>query len=182
MKTLLLVLLALVLAAPAAAAPPDTYRLRAGDTVLVMVWREEALEKEVRVLPDGSITFPLAGRVGVAGLTVPEVERRIAEKLKEYIEDPVVTAVVTGIEGNRVYVIGKVLRPGAVILSEPMTVLQALSLAGGLDKFADGNSVRVLRAGADGERWLPVRYNDLLSGRNTDTNVQLRGGDTIVVP
>lgn len=159
------------------------YVLHHGDTLLVSVWREEALQKEVRVLPDGSITFPLAGRVEVAGLGSAEVEQRIADKLKAYIPDPVVSIVVTGIEGSRVYVIGKVQKPGPVVLNAPnTTVLQVISQAGGLDRFADGNAVQVLRATPQGPQLLSVRFNDLLKGAELSTNVSLQPGDTVLVP
>lgn len=159
------------------------YALRHGDALLVSVWREEALQKEVRVLPDGSITFPLAGRVEVAGLSSAEVEQRIAEKLKPYLPDPVVSIVITGIEGSRVYVIGKVQKPGPVVLNAPnTTVLQVLSQAGGLDRFADGNAVQVLRATPQGTKLMPVRFNDLLKGSELSSNVPLLPGDTILVP
>jgi len=178
----LMLLFGFVMSCVAHAESADAYRLRPGDTVLIQVWRESALEREVRVLPDGSITFPLAGRLRAAGLTAPEVERQVREKLKQFIADPEVTVVVTGIDGNRVYVLGKVVSPGPVVLTGPMTVLQALSIAGGLDKFADGNSIRILRPTGQGEELLPVRYDDLLNGRRVETNVQLKAGDTILVP
>lgn len=159
------------------------YALRHGDSLLVSVWREEALQKEVRVLPDGSITFPLAGRVEVVGLSTPEVEARVAAKLKKYLPDPVVTVAITAADGNQVYVLGKVIRPGAVTLVSPeTTVLQMLSQVGGLDRFADGNSIRVLRHSPQGNRILPVRYDDLVKGNQLDSNVVLMPGDTILVP
>lgn len=168
--------------APAAqgAAP---YTLRHGDTVMVSVWRDEALRMEVRVLPDGSITFPLAGRVEVAGLSTSQAESRIAERLKKFIPEAVVTVAITGIEGSQVYVLGKVANPGPVLLSSPnITVLQVLSQVGGLDRFADGNAIRVLRNSPAGNEVLAVRYNDLIKGSQLDTNVVLRPGDTILVP
>ena len=138
---------------------------------------------EVRVLPDGSITFPLAGRVEVAGLTTPQAEQRIASKIKEYIPEAVVTVTVAGIDGSRVYVLGKVARPGPVTLISPSTtVLQVLSQAGGLDRFADANAIRVLRQTGEASSVLPVRYNDLMRGSSLETNVVLLPGDTIMVP
>ncbi len=167
----------------ALAQPASTYKLRHGDALMVSVWRDEALRMEVRVLPDGSITFPLAGRVEVVGLSTPEVEARVAEKLKKYIPVPVVTVAITATDGNQVYVLGKVVRPGAVTLTSPeTTVLQMLSQVGGLDRFADGNSIRVLRNSPQGGRILPVRYDDLIKGAQLDTNVVLMPGDTILVP
>lgn len=161
----------------------SAYKLRHGDALMVSVWRDEALRMQVRVLPDGSITFPLAGRVEVVGLSTPEVEARVAEKLKKYIPVPVVTVAITATDGNQVYVLGKVVRPGAVILTSPeTTVLQMLSQVGGLDRFADGNSIRVLRNSPQGNRILPVRYDDLVKGNQLETNVVLMPGDTILVP
>lgn len=167
----------------AMAQSPAAYKLRHGDALMVSVWRDEALRMQVRVLPDGSITFPLAGRVEVVGLSTPEVEARVAEKLKKYIPVPVVTVAITATDGNQVYVLGKVVRPGAVTLNSPdTTVLQMLSQVGGLDRFADGNSIRVLRSLPEGNRVLSVRYDDLIKGNQLESNVILMPGDTILVP
>jgi polysaccharide biosynthesis/export protein len=158
------------------------YKLNQGDALHVSVWGEETLKKDVKVLPDGSISFPLAGRVEVANSTSTEVEKRITEKLKTYLPDPQVTVLVTGTEGNRAYIIGKVLRPGTVLLTGPMTVLQALSQAGGLDKFADLDAIKVLRIGNGGQSTISVNYNKLINGQSLDSNILLRTGDTILVP
>ncbi|MCB2017484.1 MAG: polysaccharide biosynthesis/export family protein [Hydrogenophaga sp.] len=180
---LLLMYLLLVICAGASAQTATAYKLRHGDALMVSVWRDEALRMEVRVLPDGSITFPLAGRVEVVGLSTPEVEARVAEKLKKYIPAPVVTVAITATQGNQVFVLGKVVHPGAVPLISPeTTVLQMLSQVGGLDRFADGNSIRVLRSAAQGGQVLPVRYDDLIKGNQLQTNVILYPGDTILVP
>lgn len=160
----------------------EAYKLNQGDVLQISVWGEESLQKEVRVLPDGSITFPLAGRVEVANATTPEIEKRITEKLKTYLPDPQVTVVISNIEGNRAYIIGKVLRPGAVLITGPMTVLQAISLAGGLDKFADSDSIKVLRGSAGAQTVLPVNYDKLIKGQDLSSNVLLNTGDTILVP
>jgi polysaccharide export outer membrane protein len=159
------------------------YKLRPADRLQVSVWREEALQREVRVLPDGSITFPLVGRLPVAGLDTEQVEKRIAERLKTFIPDPIVTVAISGTDGNIVYVLGKVAKPGVVPLTaDTTTVLQVLSQAGGLDRFADGNAVRVLREEGGQRNVLAVRYNDLIKGDSLQTNVPLRAGDTVLVP
>lgn len=172
----------LALFLPLSAMAGDVYRLHQGDTVQVSVWKEDALQLKVNVLPDGSITYPLVGRLDVAGLNTTEVEQKITQKLKAYLADPVVTVVVAGTEGNRVYVLGKVLKPGVVTLDGPMTVLQVLSIAGGLDKFADGDSIKVLRGNGNDQQVLSVHYNDLLKGRDLGSNLVLQAGDTILVP
>jgi polysaccharide export outer membrane protein len=161
---------------------PDIYRLRQGDKVLISVWREETLQREVVVLPDGSVTFPLIGRVEVAGLSTPEVEQSITAKLKKYFPEPIVTVVIVGIDGNRAYVTGKVMHPGSLIINGPITVLQAISIVGGFDKFADESSIKVIRARPDGQEILRVDYKDIISGKNVSTNIQLKAGDTLVVP
>lgn len=158
------------------------YKLHQGDSLQVSVWKEDGLQRDVHVLPDGSITIPLAGRIEVAGLNTPEVEKRIAEKLKAYIPDPTVTVIITGTDGNRIYVLGKVAKPGPLVMSGPMSALQALSMAGGLDKFADENSIRVIRSIANSVEILTVRYKSLITGMDMTSNIQLVSGDTILVP
>lgn len=158
------------------------YLLNPGDVILVSVWREDDLKLEVRVLPDGSITFPLAGRVEVAGLDSSAVAQKIASKLEEYLPDPSVSVVVTDIQGNVLYVLGKVNKPGPVVMTGPTSVLQALSLSGGLDKFADKGSIQVVRGNGEAQSILPIDYNDLISGQNMATNFVLLPGDTLVVP
>jgi polysaccharide biosynthesis/export protein len=156
----------------------DTYKIKEGDSLQISVWGEETLHKEVKVLPDGSISFPLAGRIDVVDATAAEVEKRVTEKLKTYLPDPQVTVAVSNIDGNRVFVLGKVLKPGPVLMTGPMTVMQALSLAGGLDKFAEQGSIKVLR----GQSLMMVDYNALMRGQNLTSNVMLKTGDTILVP
>jgi polysaccharide biosynthesis/export protein len=160
----------------------SVYKLNQGDSLLISVWGEDTLQKEVKVLPDGSISFPLVGRIEVANTSAPEVEKRITEKLKVYLSDPQVSVLITGIDGNRVYIIGKVLKPGPFSLAGPTTVLQALSFAGGLDKFADLDEIKVLRDGSKGQITIPINYSKLIKGQNLESNILLRTGDTILVP
>lgn len=181
-RSMMLAMLALI-SWSATAQAGAAYQLRHGDALMVSVWRDETLRMAVRVLPDGSITFPLAGRVEVVGLSTTQAEARVAEKLKKYIPEAVVTVAITGTDGNRVYVLGKVVNPGAVVLASPeTTVLQMLSQVGGLDRFADGNAIRVIRDTPQGPQILPVRYNDLVKGSQLESNVVLMPGDTILVP
>lgn len=176
-----------VLAACTALAQPAAggYALRPGDRLQVSVWKEDTLNREVRVLPDGSISFPLVGRIQVAGVSSVEVEKRIRDGLKTYIPEAVVSVVVTATDGNSVYVLGKVLKPGPISLtSTDTTVLQVLSQAGGLDRFADADSIVVLRKppGDTREQTLRVRYSELLKGQALESNVVMRAGDTVMVP
>lgn len=165
-----------------AAESSTVYKLNQGDSILISVWGEDTLQKEVKVLPDGSISFPLVGRIEVANTTSPEVEKQITEKLKTYLSDPLVTVIVSNIEGNKFYIIGKVLRPGPVLLTGHMTVMQALSYAGGLDKFADLSEIKVLRDSNKGQVAIPINYSKLIDGRSLESNILLHAGDTILVP
>lgn len=160
----------------------EAYLLSPGDSILISVWREENLQLEVRVLPDGSITFPLAGRVEVAGFDSTTAAQNIAARLEKYLPDPSVSVVITSTAGNLVYVLGKVAKPGPVAMAAPTSVLQALSMSGGLDKFADKDGLKVVRGKGQAQQILPVRYKDLISGRDMATNFQLQAGDTLVVP
>jgi polysaccharide export outer membrane protein len=162
----------------------DQYVLRSGDRLQVSVWKEEALNREVRVLPDGSISFPLVGRIVVAGDSTSQVEGKIRERLKTYIPEAVVSVVILATEGNTVYVLGKVLKPGPVPLtSADTTVLQVLSQVGGLDRFANPDAIVVLRKSSDAhQQTLRVRYSALLKGEALDSNVVMRPGDTVMVP
>lgn len=171
-----------VLPSVSSAAENNAYHLNQGDRIAISVWGEDKLKEEVTVLPDGSITFPLTGKVDVLGLDSTAVEERLAAKLEKFIPDPQVSVVVTGTAGNIVYVQGKVLKPGTVPMVGPTTVLQALSLTGGLDKFADKSEIKVVRNKGGAQQILPVNYSDLMSGRDMSTNIQLQAGDTLVVP
>lgn len=174
-------LITFLVATSSPVAAENAYLLNPGDALQISVWGEDSLQKEVKVLPDGSISFPLAGRVEVSNASTVEAEKRITEKLKNYLPDPQVTVIVASIEGNRAYVIGKVMKPGPILLTAPMTLMQALSLAGGLDRFADQADVKILRAG-DKPTTISVNYGKLLSGKQLESNVVLKTGDTILVP
>lgn len=183
MRLLTLILLSLLAGLSSwAQAEGEGYRLNPGDQLSVSVWREETLQQELRVLPDGSISFPLVGRVVVVGMSADEVSAEIARRLEQYIPEPSVSVVVGGIDGNVVYVLGKVLKPGPVVMTGPLSVLQVLSLAGGLDKFADDDAIKVIRNRDGKQETLPVAYADLIAARDMSTNIRLQAGDTLVIP
>ena len=162
----------------ASATDSNYYKIRQGDVLDVSVWGDETLAKVIRVLPDGSIGFPLAGHISVAGLSPAEIEASITEKLKKYLPDPEVTVIVQSTDGNKVYILGKVNKPGAIPLQGPLTILQALSISGGFNRFADTDEVKILR----GKTTWEVNYNDLIRGKNLKSNYTLQANDTILVP
>jgi|SRR5579859_264593 len=161
---------------------PDGYQLRPGDLLQVSVWKETDLQSEVLIRPDGGISFPLAGEMQAAGRTVADLTSTLQERIRKYIPDAVVTVSVKTIAGNRVYVIGKVNKPGDFPLTGPMDVMQALSLAGGATPYADMNGIRILRRDGDRQTSLKFRYRDIEHGRKLDQNILLKNGDTVVVP
>lgn len=162
--------------------PRPPYRLQPGDIVAVSVWKEQDLQREVLVRPDGALTFPLAGEVNVDGRTVEELRIALVERLKRYVPDPVVTVSVKEIGGNRVYVLGKVARPGEFPFSSPVDVMQALSLAGGATPFAQVNDIVILRRDNGVQQSLHFRYGEVERGKNLQQNFLLQSGDTVVVP
>jgi polysaccharide export outer membrane protein len=180
-----LLMLSLGLTAPASAqeAPNEPYFVQAGDTLEVSVWKEEDLQKQVLVRPDGRISFPLIGDINVAGRTINELRQEITDRLVKFIPDLTVTVTIQSINGNRIYVIGKVHSPGSFVVNPRVDVMQALSLAGGTTAFATLDDIIILRRESDGsQRAISFRYKDVARGRSLDQNVILHSGDIVVVP
>jgi polysaccharide export outer membrane protein len=161
---------------------PEGYLLRPGDVLQVSVWKETDLQSEVLVRPDGGLSFPLAGELQASGHTVAELTSTLETRIRKFIPDAVVTVAVKSAGGNRVYVIGKVNRPGDFPLTGPIDVMQALALAGGATPFADTNSIRILRRDGERQTSIKFRYGDIARGRRLEQNALLRNGDTVVVP
>lgn len=159
-----------------------SYRLNPGDTMRISVWREEELERQVLVQPDGSISFPLIGQVRAEGRTAGELEAEISQQLERFIPDAVATVELLTVQGNQIFVMGEVPRPGAYGMSGPLTLVQAISLAGGFSDFAAPDRIRILRERDDQEVAFTVDYDCVASGSNVEANVPLKAGDTIIVP
>ena len=170
-----------VVAQTAAAAEP--YKLNPGDILQISVWKEEGLQQQVLVLPDGDISFPLAGHIKAAGLSPEQLQKVLHTRLKNFFADPVITVTVVQVSGNKIYVIGQVRSPGEFPANRPIDVMQALSLAGGLTTFAADKDIKVLRRDENGrQRALAFNYSDVSKGQQLDTNVLLQPGDVVVVP
>jgi polysaccharide export outer membrane protein len=168
--------------APANVPVDPTYIIGPEDTLHIAVWKEADLTATLPVRPDGKISLPLLNDVQASGLTPQQLADSVTEKLKKYIADPRVTVVVTAINSKRIYMVGEVLRPGAMSMLPNMTVLQALSNAG-LNQFAKTKGIYVLRTDSGGKQQkLPVNYKKLVKGEQIEQNYALQPGDTIVVP
>src|SRR5476651_46569 len=141
------------------------YKLQPGDVLQVVVWKETDLQSDVLIRPDGGISFALAGDVQAAGRTTDELRAELELRVRKLVPDAVVTVQVKAASGNRIFVIGKVNRPGDFALIRPIDVMQALSLAGGATPFADTNAIRVLHREGLHETSVRFRYSDVTRGR-----------------
>ena len=187
MKYLFHMLGALALLAGSAVALAEnegSYLINPGDVLEVYVWNEETISRQVRVRPDGFITLPLAGEVRAGGVTPAMVTQALREKLGNFLnDDPVVTVSLVNMDGNIVYVLGKVNRPGAFPVLTTVDVTQALAWAGGLNSFADEDDIQVLRRNEDGSQSaIAFDYSDIKNGKKLKRNILLKSGDVVVVP
>lgn len=158
------------------------YVIGPGDLLRISVWKEEGMEQEVLVKPDGGITFPLAGDINASGMTTIELTQELIKKLKRYIPNPNVTVSVLQAVSNKVFVIGKVNRPGEFKATGYMDVLQALTMAGGLTPYADSDDIKIIRRTKKGNKVMEFDYDDVASGERLEMNIILQAGDTVVVP
>jgi polysaccharide export outer membrane protein len=158
------------------------YVIGAEDVLDINVWKEPEVSRAVPVRPDGKISLPLLNDVQAAGLTPMQLGSVITEQLKKFIAQPQVTVIVTTINSRRVYVLGEVNRGGAIPLMPDMTLLQALSSAGGFTQFANQKQIYVLR-NEDGKQFrFSYNYRQAVQGKDGPQNIILKPGDTIVVP
>lgn len=170
---------------PAQIKPETTnhYLLAPGDFIEISVWKEEGMQKDqILVAPDGTVSFPLAGTIVAAGKPMFVLEDAIAARLADYITDPIVTIKLLQSNGNSIFVIGKVNKPGQYPANRRIDVLQALSLAGGLTVFAKESSIHVIRRVGNETKAIPFDYDDVIDGDELEQNIILEPGDTVSVP
>lgn len=158
------------------------YRIGPGDILEVSVWKEVGLQKELLVRPDGGLSFPLAGDVDAGGKTVSELQTLLTNKIKRYIPDPVITVSVRQVQNNKIFVVGKVNRPGEFVATHYVDVMQALAMAGGLNAYASSNNIKILRRVNGKVQSMPFEYDDVAKGKELQQNVILKSGDVVVVP
>ena len=160
----------------------DTYIIGPGDLLSISVWREDGLQKEVLVKPDGYITFPLVGDIKAGGINTKTLTKLIVDKLDSFIPNPNVTVSVLQLTSNRFFVIGQVKKPGQFVTSQYMDVLQALTMAGGLTPYADSDNIKILRRTEGSREIFEFDYDEVISGDGMEMNIILKAGDTVVVP
>jgi polysaccharide export outer membrane protein len=159
-----------------------SYLLGPEDIVKISVWKDEHLTQEVVVRPDGMISFPLVGDVPAAGRTIEDVRLELVKRLNKFVPNPHVSVLATKILSNKIYVIGRVNKPGEFLVGHYTDVLQALSLAGGLTPFASENDIRVMRRDRGEQQVFQFRYGDVRKGKELGQNIILERGDVVVVP
>lgn len=161
----------------------DTFIIGNDDLLAISVWKEPELTKSVPVRSDGKISMPLMGEIQAAGRTPLQLEVEISNKLKNYITAPEVTVIVEQINSKKFNILGQVSKPGAYPLGLPLTIMDAIALAGGFRDFAKTKDVYILRQRADGSTYhIPFNYKDFIKGKNPAQNVRVEPKDTIIVP
>lgn len=161
---------------------PADFAIGAEDVLSILVWREKDLSLDVTVRPDGYVTLPLVNDVLAAGKTPAQLKDHLQTQLRSFIREPNVTVIVREIKSRKVFITGKIVRPGAYPLLSPMRAMDLIAVAGGLAPMADGTHVSVLRNDKGARVSLPIDYTQLLRGQRVWQDVLLRPGDTIVVP
>jgi polysaccharide export outer membrane protein len=170
-------------AVAAGVTPPPGYLIGPDDVIGVLFWREKDLTVDkVVVRPDGMITLPLLNDIKAAGLTPEQLRDEIMKAAEKFVEEPNATVVVREINSRKVYVTGQVTKPGSFPLTGPTTVMQALAMAGGLGEFAKGDEIVVMRTTAGKTQTFKFNYKDVIKGKKLEQNIELRPGDTVVVP
>jgi polysaccharide biosynthesis/export protein len=160
----------------------DTYQLGPEDAIEISVWKEPELTKQLVVRPDGKISYPLVGEIQAAGMTVKQLQNEISKRLGKYVTDANVTVILMKTQYYKIFVTGKVNKPGDFVVGRPTDVMQAISIAGGLTPFASPGSIVVLRKAGGTDQVLPFNYNAVSQGRSLEQNRVLLPGDVVVVP
>ncbi len=168
--------------AAAAQVVEDKYQLGPEDVIEVSVWKEPDLTKQLAVRPDGKISYPLIGEVQVAGKTVKQVREEISKRLEKFVTDAQVTVILIKTQNYKIYVLGKVNKPGEFVVGRPANVMQALAMAGGLTPFASPGKIIVIRRIGGNEQTFPFDYKSVAKGEFLDQNITLLPGDVVVVP
>lgn len=160
----------------------EGYVVGPGDVLDISVWKDEALNKRVTVLPDGRISFPLIGEITAGGKTVAELAKELENRLGRYVPGVNLSLMVHQVNSMLIYVIGRVNNPGRFVLNTEVNVLQALAMAGGLNPFAKRSKIKIFRKKTQQTELFNFDYDDVAQGLGLEQNIQLRRGDVIVVP
>ena len=176
-------------AVPPAAAPrptdpvvPADYVIGTDDLLSIVYWRDKDMSTDTQVRPDGKITLPLINEVLAAGLTPEQLRERLTTESKKYMEDANITVVVRQINSRRVFIVGQVSKPGPYALTSATSVMQLIAIAGGLSEYANAKKIMIMRTQNGKQVSLPFNYKDVSGGKKLQQNIDLKPGDTVVVP
>jgi len=158
------------------------YVIRPNDLLEIFVWGEPVISRKVLVRPDGRISLPLVQDLRASGLTPVELKEQVENQLEEYVDSPNVTVIVEAINSYKVYIIGEVQTPGGIVPEKPITVLQALTLAGGFAQYANESAISIVRTSGNEHLVFEFNYKDVIKGKTPEQNIVLRSGDVVVVP
>jgi len=158
------------------------YHIGPGDHLEISVWRDDSLSRVVVVPPDSKISFPLIGDIDVSNMTVSDLRSAVAEKLSEFIPDATVTVIIKEIHNLKAYVIGKVIKPGDFYIRLDTDVMQILSMAGGLNPYADSDKIIIIRRNGNQTKKIPFNYSKVAKGQDLSQNIILKSGDVVIVP
>ncbi|MGH9537619.1 MAG: polysaccharide biosynthesis/export family protein [Terriglobales bacterium] len=161
----------------------DSFVIGPDDILAVNVWKEPDISRSVPVRSDGKITLPLVGELQAAGQTPNQLQKEIATRLESYISEPEVTVMVQEVRSQRFNILGQVTKPGSYLLTSSAKVLDAIAMAGGFRDFAKKKSIYVLRSTTGGgQSRLPFNYSEVIKGKKSEQNIELRPRDTVIVP
>jgi len=158
------------------------FQLGPGDKVAIRVWRHDDLDMDVTIAPDGSITYPLVGRITVSGMTYPQLVEKLGAAISEYYTDPQVSVNILELKNQKVFVIGEVMSPSVLQLSGEMSILEALTLTGGINQFSRTNNILLIRGGMENPSLYTVDVKSIYAKAQLDQMVSLQRGDIVVVP
>lgn len=166
----------------APAPPGPDYQIGPGDILDIAVWKDEALTKLMPVLPDGTVSFPLVGKITAGGRTLEAFREELEQRIARYVPDPVLSVSVHQVNSMMIYVIGRVNSPGRIMLNGNITALQALAMAGGPNPFAERNKIKIFREEPDRTLIFDFPYDDISRGEHLKYNIAMKRGDVMVVP
>jgi polysaccharide biosynthesis/export protein len=167
---------------PTGIQPPPGYVIGPRDQLAIVFWRDKDMSTDVAVRPDGRISLPLINEIDAAGLTPDQLRDRVSQAASRYIADPTVSVVVKQINSRQVFITGEVNRPGSYPLMAPTSVMQLISLAGGLREYAKEKDIVILRNEGEKQTAIPFNYRDVVNRRKLGQNIMLQPGDTVIVP
>jgi polysaccharide export outer membrane protein len=163
--------------------PITDYVIGPEDMLQITVWKNESLSRQLAVRPDGKISMPLLNDVQAAGLTPNQLREQLLASAAKFVTDPSVTVIVKQINSRKVFITGQIEKPGPYAINGPTTVVQLISLAGGLKEFTDGKRILIMRTDRTGRQMARLfNYREVIAGKNLDQNIELQPGDTVVVP